>query len=44
MNGVIHKSGLVIEEVDKSLLDAVHLARLLPQHIVDDDGNAMAIA
>ncbi|CAK9237830.1 unnamed protein product [Sphagnum troendelagicum] len=26
-----------------SLLDAIHLARLLSQHIVDDDGNAMAI-
>jgi hypothetical protein len=30
INRVIHKRGLIVEEVDRSLLDAVHLARLLP--------------
>jgi hypothetical protein len=44
INRVIHKWGLVIEEINMSLLDVVHLARLLLQHIIDDDGNAMAIA
>ncbi len=30
INHVIHKRGLVVEEVDRSLLDTIHLARLFP--------------